>query len=95
MTVQYPAADAAHRLPRLEWITSGHPVTTRPHHGVVTVKGGAVMGLILGLLVLWLVLVVIGFTIKALLWLAIVGLVLFVVTGVVGALRGRSRGALR
>jgi hypothetical protein len=54
------------------------------------------MGLILGLLVLWLVLVVVGFAVKALLWLAIVGLVLFVVTGVVGAFRGRSgRGALR
>jgi hypothetical protein len=37
------------------------------------------------------VLVIIGFTIKALLWLAIVGLVLFVVTGVFGAIRGRSR----
>ena len=48
------------------------------------------MGLILGLLVLWLVLVVVGFTIKALFWLAIVGLVLFVVTGIFGALRGRA-----
>jgi hypothetical protein len=65
-------------------------------HGVLTVEGGAVMGLILGLLVLWLVLVVVGFAIKALLWLAIVGLVLFVVTGVFGAMRGRSgRGVLR
>lgn len=51
------------------------------------------MGLILGLLVLWLVLVVVGFAVKTLLWLAIVGLVLFVVTGVFGAVRGR--GALR
>lgn len=49
------------------------------------------MGLILGLLVLWLVLVVVGFTIKALLWLAVVGLVLFVATAVFGAIRGRSR----
>ncbi|MDQ3906245.1 MAG: hypothetical protein M3300_12595 [Actinomycetota bacterium] len=48
------------------------------------------MGLIIGLLVLWLVLAVIGFTIKALFWLAIVGLVLFVVTGIFGALRGRA-----
>jgi hypothetical protein len=54
------------------------------------------MGLILGLLVLWLVLVVVGFAVKALFWLAIVGLVLFLATGVLGALRGRSgRGALR
>ncbi|MGB6161865.1 MAG: hypothetical protein WCF33_25500 [Pseudonocardiaceae bacterium] len=53
------------------------------------------MGLILGLLVLWLVLVVIGFAVKTLFWLAIVGIVLFLATGVAGALRGRSgRGAL-
>ncbi|HEY3691686.1 MAG: hypothetical protein QOH09_1661 [Pseudonocardiales bacterium] len=48
------------------------------------------MGLIIGLLVLWVVLVIVGFTIKALLWLAIVGIVLFVVTGVFGAIRGRA-----
>jgi uncharacterized membrane protein (Fun14 family) len=54
------------------------------------VEGGGVMGLIIGLLVLWLVLVIVGFTIKALLWLAIVGLVLFVATGVFGAIRGRA-----
>jgi hypothetical protein len=53
------------------------------------------MGLIVGLLVLWLVLVVVGFAVKALLWLAIVGLALFVLTGVLGAIRGRSRRALR
>ncbi len=48
------------------------------------------MGLILGLLVLWVVLVVIGFAIKALLWLAIVGIVLFVITGLFGAIRRRA-----
>ncbi|MDQ2788548.1 MAG: hypothetical protein M3Y73_02115 [Actinomycetota bacterium] len=53
------------------------------------------MGLILGLLVLWVVLVVVGFAIKALLWLAIVGLILFVATAVFGAIRGRSRRAMR
>ncbi|MGH3685565.1 MAG: hypothetical protein ACRDRE_24515 [Pseudonocardiaceae bacterium] len=54
------------------------------------------MGLILGLLVLWVVLVIVGFAIKTLLWLAIVGMVLFVATGIFGAIRGRSRrGALR
>ncbi|MGH3831871.1 MAG: hypothetical protein ACRDRS_15730 [Pseudonocardiaceae bacterium] len=54
------------------------------------------MGLILALLVLWLVFVVVGFAFKALLWLAIVGIVLFIATGVLGALRGRSsRGVLR
>jgi hypothetical protein len=48
------------------------------------------MGLIIGLLVLWLVLAVIGFTIKALFWLAIIGIVLFVATGLFGAIRGRA-----
>lgn len=53
------------------------------------------MGLILALLVLWLALVVVGFAFKTLLWLAIVGIVLFLATGVLGALRGRSRSAIR
>ena len=61
-----------------------------PKGGGITVEGGGVMGLIIGLLVLWLVLVVIGFTIKTLLWLAIVGLVFFVATAVFGAIRGRA-----
>ena len=49
------------------------------------------MGLFVGLLVLWLVLVVVGFAVKALLWLAIVGLVLFAATSVFAAFRGRTR----
>ncbi len=48
------------------------------------------MGLIIGLLVLWLAFVIIGFVVKALLWLAIVGIVLFVATGIYGAIRGRT-----
>jgi hypothetical protein len=48
------------------------------------------MGLIIGLLVLWLILVVIGFAVKTLLWLAIAGIVLFVITGIFGAVRRRS-----
>jgi hypothetical protein len=57
---------------------------------------GAVMGLIVALLVLWVVLVVLGFVIKSLFWLAIVGVVLFVATGIFGAIRGRGeRSALR
>jgi hypothetical protein len=50
------------------------------------------MGLIIGLLVLWLILAAVGFAVKSLLWLAIVGLVLFVATGVFGGIRHRSRG---
>lgn len=54
------------------------------------------MGLIIALLVIWLVFIIVGFFIKALLWLAIIGLVLFVATGAYGAIRRRaSRGALR
>jgi hypothetical protein len=49
------------------------------------------MGLIIALLVLWLIFAVVGFVVKSLLWLAIVGIVLFVVTGVFGAMRGRNR----
>jgi uncharacterized membrane protein (Fun14 family) len=48
------------------------------------------MGLIIGLLVLWVVLAVIGFAVKSLFWLAIVGIVLFVATGVFGAMRRRA-----
>ena len=41
-------------------------------------------------LVVWLVISVLGFLIKGLLWLAIVGIILFLVTGAVGAVRARS-----
>jgi hypothetical protein len=47
-------------------------------------------GLIIGLLVLWAIVAIVGFAIKALLWLAIVGLVFFAVTMVAG-LVSRSR----
>jgi uncharacterized membrane protein YccC len=53
-------------------------------------EGGAVVGLIIGLLVLWLILTVVGFVIESLFWLAIVGIVLFIATGVFGAVRRRS-----
>jgi hypothetical protein len=42
------------------------------------------MGLLLGILVVWLVLIVLGVVIKGLFWLLIIGIVLFVVTGVIG-----------
>ncbi|MFL6143759.1 MAG: hypothetical protein ACJ72N_18090 [Labedaea sp.] len=54
------------------------------------------IGLIVALLVIWLVLSVVGFAVKGLLWLAVIGLVLFVGTAVVGYVRrnavGRGRG---
>lgn len=51
------------------------------------------MRFVVGLVVLWLVLVVLGFVIKALAWLVGVGILLVVVTVVAGALlrRGSSR----
>lgn len=48
------------------------------------------MGLVIGLLVLWLIVAIVGFVVKSLLWLAIVGIVLFVATIGFGALRRRS-----
>ncbi|HEU4666076.1 MAG TPA: hypothetical protein VFS79_00315 [Arthrobacter sp.] len=42
------------------------------------------MGLIITLLIVWLVLSILGFVIKGLLWLAVVGLVLFVATAAWG-----------
>lgn len=50
------------------------------------------MGLIIALLVLWVVIAVIGFAVKSLLWLAIIGIVLFVATGIFGAVRRRGSG---
>jgi hypothetical protein len=47
------------------------------------------LGLIILLLVVWLVLAVLGFAIKGLLWLAIIGLVLFVITAIFGFIRRR------
>jgi hypothetical protein len=44
------------------------------------------MALIIALLVVWLVLMAIGFAIKALLWLAVLGLIFFVVTAIAGAI---------
>jgi hypothetical protein len=49
------------------------------------------MRVLLVLLILWAVLAVIGFAVKSLFWLAIVGLVLFFATSIYGVLRGRSR----
>jgi hypothetical protein len=52
------------------------------------------IGFILLLLVIWLVLAILGFVIKGLFWLAVIGIVLFVVTAIVGYIRrggGRSK----
>jgi hypothetical protein len=47
------------------------------------------VGLVVGLLVIWLILAVLGLVIKGLFWLFVVGAVLFVVTAIVGWARRR------
>ena len=42
------------------------------------------------LLVLWPLFAIVGFVVKSLFWLAILGIVLFVATGIFGAVRRRS-----
>lgn len=49
------------------------------------------MGLIITLLIIWLVLSILGFVIEGLLWLALIGLVLFLATGVWGWVKQRAR----
>jgi hypothetical protein len=42
------------------------------------------IGLLVTLLVVWLVLSIVGFTVKGLVWLAILGIILFVGTAAIG-----------
>ncbi len=49
------------------------------------------IALILILLLIWVAFGVVGFVVKGLLWLAFIGIALFIITAVVGAFRGRSR----
>jgi len=51
--------------------------------------------LVIVLLAIWLILSVVGFAIKGLLWLAVIGIILFVVTAIIGFIRratGRKTG---
>jgi len=50
----------------------------------------AMIGLVITLLVVWLILAVVGITIKGLFWLAIVGIVLFLATAIWGWVRRGS-----
>jgi LPXTG-motif cell wall-anchored protein len=49
------------------------------------------MGIIITLLIIWLVLSVLGFIIEGLLWLALIGLVLFAATAAWGWVKRRAR----
>jgi len=46
--------------------------------------------LVIVLLALWVILSIVGFAIKGLLWLALIGIVLFVVTLIIGLVRRRT-----
>jgi hypothetical protein len=48
------------------------------------------MGLIVALLVIWAVLALLGLVFKGLFWLFVIGLILFIATGVFGWTRGRT-----
>jgi LPXTG-motif cell wall-anchored protein len=48
------------------------------------------MGIIITLLIIWLVLSILGFVLEGLLWLAFIGLVLFVATAVWGWLKRKA-----
>lgn len=58
--------------------------------GAVSQKEDKVLGLIALLLIVWVVLAVLGFVIKGLFWLAVIGIILFVITGIVGFVRRRT-----
>ncbi|CAH0317242.1 LPXTG-motif cell wall anchor domain-containing protein [Arthrobacter sp. 49Tsu3.1M3] len=49
------------------------------------------MGLIITLLIIWLILSILGFAVKGLLWLAIIGLVLLVATAVWGWVKRKAK----
>jgi hypothetical protein len=48
------------------------------------------MTLLVVLLVIWLVLAILGFVIKGLVWLAIIGIILFIATAIWGWIRRAS-----
>jgi hypothetical protein len=49
-----------------------------------------VLVLVIVLLVVWLILAVVGFAIKGLMWLAIIGIILFVGTAAIGVVRRKA-----
>jgi hypothetical protein len=57
----------------------------------VAPKGNLMFGFVLLLLAIWVVLMIVGFIVHALLWLAVVAIVLFFLTALAGAFgRGRA-----
>jgi hypothetical protein len=66
------------------------PMRYRPGYSKCRSVEVVVLILLIVLLVLWLILTIVGFAIKGLLWLAIIGIVLFVGTAAIGAVRRRT-----
>jgi hypothetical protein len=54
-------------------------------------RAHTVIGLLIALLLLWLTLTILGILIKGLLWLALTGIVLFVITGIIAITRTLTR----
>ncbi|MDQ1584322.1 MAG: hypothetical protein QOF36_2376 [Microbacteriaceae bacterium] len=48
------------------------------------------MTLVIVLLALWLILTIVGFAIKGLVWLALIGIILFLATSIIGWIRGAA-----
>jgi hypothetical protein len=73
-------------------VQSAHvwPMRYRPRYSKCRSVEVVVLILLIVLLVLWLILTIVGFAIKGLLWLAIIGIVLFVGTAAIGAVRRRT-----
>ena len=90
--VVYPITDVRRR-PRGSgrsapvWLTRYRAATFISGAGAMEV---VMLVLMIVLLVLWLILAIVGFAIKGLLWLAIIGIVLFVGTAAIGAVRRRA-----
>ncbi len=53
--------------------------------------GRRMLILVVVLLVIWAVLAIVGFVFKGLLWLAIIGIILFVATVIIGLIRRATR----
>jgi hypothetical protein len=62
----------------------------RPADSIWTVQNDSMIAIVGVLLLVWLVVAVLGFVIKGLVWLAIIGLILFVVTAAYGWVKRKA-----
>ena len=70
------------------------PVAPTPDRRARGVRS-CTMGIIIGLLILWLVFTFLGFLVKGLVWLAIIGIVLLVATVAYGFVKGLFKSSSR